>query len=269
MRRWGRLREGRRPRDGPAGRCGVGHRTDRCLARGRQRTSGDLPVHQGGRSRPPSISPPGKVRVITRFNLADFAEGVSDVAALRILLDAGARVKAYVNFTPNSTLSARAGRSSPQPTSRSRRWTATPSLAWWLRMRRSSRPDGPISTTFGVAGETTSCAIRSMPRRKPYPPSHTGRTAGQTNRSRGFRGRCRHCRSAARSGVPADVADADEVGRLHAQDVRQAALAAGADGGIAPSSMLRPSCRMGCGRRASCLKSNSAMYRCECFFAQC
>ena len=36
---------------------------------------------------------PGKVQVITRFNLADFAEGVSDVAALRRLLDAGARVR--------------------------------------------------------------------------------------------------------------------------------------------------------------------------------
>ena len=36
---------------------------------------------------------PGKVRVITRFNLADFAEGVSDVAALRRLLDAGGRVR--------------------------------------------------------------------------------------------------------------------------------------------------------------------------------
>ena len=36
---------------------------------------------------------PGKVRVVTRFNLADFAEGVSDVAALRMLLNAGARVR--------------------------------------------------------------------------------------------------------------------------------------------------------------------------------
>lgn len=36
---------------------------------------------------------PDKVRVITRFNLDDFAEGVSDVEALRILLDAGARVR--------------------------------------------------------------------------------------------------------------------------------------------------------------------------------
>jgi hypothetical protein len=36
---------------------------------------------------------PGKIRVITRFNLADFAEGVSDVGALRMLLDAGARVR--------------------------------------------------------------------------------------------------------------------------------------------------------------------------------
>ena len=36
---------------------------------------------------------PGKVRVITRFNLADFSEGVSNVAALRMLLDVGARVR--------------------------------------------------------------------------------------------------------------------------------------------------------------------------------
>ena len=36
---------------------------------------------------------PESVQVITRFNLADFAEGVSDVAALRMLLDAGARVR--------------------------------------------------------------------------------------------------------------------------------------------------------------------------------
>lgn len=40
------------------------------------------------------LSPaPEKVRVITRFNLADFAQGVSDVGALRMLLDAGARVR--------------------------------------------------------------------------------------------------------------------------------------------------------------------------------
>ena len=36
---------------------------------------------------------PGSVQVITRFNLVDFAEGVSDVAALRMLLDAGAQVR--------------------------------------------------------------------------------------------------------------------------------------------------------------------------------
>ena len=35
----------------------------------------------------------GSVQVITWFNIADFAEGVSDVAALRKLLDAGARVR--------------------------------------------------------------------------------------------------------------------------------------------------------------------------------
>lgn len=35
----------------------------------------------------------GPVQVVTRFNLADFAEGVSDLAALRTLLAAGARVR--------------------------------------------------------------------------------------------------------------------------------------------------------------------------------
>ena len=36
---------------------------------------------------------PGSVQVITRFNLTDLAEGVSDIAALRMLLDAGACVR--------------------------------------------------------------------------------------------------------------------------------------------------------------------------------
>lgn len=36
---------------------------------------------------------PGKIRVITRFDLADFSDGVSDIGALRMLLDAGARVR--------------------------------------------------------------------------------------------------------------------------------------------------------------------------------
>jgi hypothetical protein len=41
---------------------------------------------------------PINVRVITRFSLADFAEGVSDVASLRRLLDAGARVRGIRNL---------------------------------------------------------------------------------------------------------------------------------------------------------------------------
>lgn len=36
---------------------------------------------------------PTSIQVITRFNLVDFAEGVSDIAALRMLLDAGAQVR--------------------------------------------------------------------------------------------------------------------------------------------------------------------------------
>lgn len=36
---------------------------------------------------------PRAIRVITRFNLADFATGVSDIQALRALLDAGAQVR--------------------------------------------------------------------------------------------------------------------------------------------------------------------------------
>ena len=41
---------------------------------------------------------PGKVQAITRFNLADFAGRVSDVAALRELLEAGARVRGVRNL---------------------------------------------------------------------------------------------------------------------------------------------------------------------------
>ena len=41
---------------------------------------------------------PGKVRVVTRTNLADFASGVSDIDALRQLLDADARVRGIQNL---------------------------------------------------------------------------------------------------------------------------------------------------------------------------
>ncbi len=41
---------------------------------------------------------PRKIRVITRFNLADFATGVSDINALQRLLDAGAAVRGVKNL---------------------------------------------------------------------------------------------------------------------------------------------------------------------------
>jgi hypothetical protein len=41
---------------------------------------------------------PARVQVITRFNLADFAEGVSDIGALRRLLDTGASVRGIRNL---------------------------------------------------------------------------------------------------------------------------------------------------------------------------
>lgn len=41
---------------------------------------------------------PAVIQVITRFNLGDFAEGVSDIAALRMLLDAGAQVRGVRNL---------------------------------------------------------------------------------------------------------------------------------------------------------------------------
>lgn len=45
------------------------------------------------------LSPkPSGLQVITRFNLQDFAEGVSDIAALRTLLDAGASVRGVKNL---------------------------------------------------------------------------------------------------------------------------------------------------------------------------
>ncbi|ADZ70453.1 phospholipase D family protein [Polymorphum gilvum] len=44
------------------------------------------------------LAAPGVARVITRFNLADFAEGVSDIAALRALLEAGVSVRGVRNL---------------------------------------------------------------------------------------------------------------------------------------------------------------------------
>jgi len=41
---------------------------------------------------------PTNIRVITRFNLADFAERVSDIAALRMLLDSDARIRGIRNL---------------------------------------------------------------------------------------------------------------------------------------------------------------------------
>ncbi|WP_170973353.1 phospholipase D family protein [Rhizobium sp. FKY42] len=41
---------------------------------------------------------PNPIRVVTRFNLADFADGVSDIAALRNLLAAGAEVRGIRNL---------------------------------------------------------------------------------------------------------------------------------------------------------------------------
>lgn len=41
---------------------------------------------------------PQPIRVVTRFNLADFADGVSDIAALRSLLAAGAEVRGIRNL---------------------------------------------------------------------------------------------------------------------------------------------------------------------------
>src|SRR3972149_1786386 len=40
----------------------------------------------------------GAVQIITRFNLADFAEGVSDIAALRLLLMSDAQVRGIRNL---------------------------------------------------------------------------------------------------------------------------------------------------------------------------
>lgn len=44
------------------------------------------------------LPPAGDIQVITRFNLNDFAEGVSDIEALRMLLDAGASVRGIQNL---------------------------------------------------------------------------------------------------------------------------------------------------------------------------
>ena len=60
------------------------------------RISDRLPLQQVPRSRPPSsFFDPGRIRVITRFNLDEFAFGVSDVGAL---LGRGAEVRGIRNL---------------------------------------------------------------------------------------------------------------------------------------------------------------------------
>ena len=41
---------------------------------------------------------PHQLRVITRFNLGDFADGVSDISALRLLMDTGAEIRGVRNL---------------------------------------------------------------------------------------------------------------------------------------------------------------------------
>jgi phosphatidylserine/phosphatidylglycerophosphate/cardiolipin synthase-like enzyme len=41
---------------------------------------------------------PGELLVITRYNLGDFANGVSDIGALRLLLENGAKVRGVRNL---------------------------------------------------------------------------------------------------------------------------------------------------------------------------
>lgn len=41
---------------------------------------------------------PGSIRVITRFHLGDFCDGVSDTSALRLLLDSGAQIRGVRNL---------------------------------------------------------------------------------------------------------------------------------------------------------------------------
>ena len=96
-------------------------------------------------------------------------------------------------------------------------------------MHRSSRPAGPISTTFDGARETTSCAIRSMPRAETVPAIAHWAVGRANKQISGIWRRCWRCRFTARSG-----AGGRGRGLQHAQDVRDAVLA-----GIAPSLMLR------------------------------
>jgi hypothetical protein len=51
---------------------------------------------------------PSIIQVITRFNLNDFAEGVSDITALRVLLDAGAQIRGCRICTRSSIYSVQA-----------------------------------------------------------------------------------------------------------------------------------------------------------------
>jgi hypothetical protein len=55
-------------------------------------------IKRGALERLLKVGRPRELRVVTRFNLADFADGVSDLSALRVLLDHGAKVRGVRNL---------------------------------------------------------------------------------------------------------------------------------------------------------------------------
>lgn len=55
-------------------------------------------IKKGALARLLKAGQPRELRVVTRFNLSDFAEGVSDLSALRLLLHSGAKVRGVRNL---------------------------------------------------------------------------------------------------------------------------------------------------------------------------
>ena len=85
---------------------------DQELVEGVQSGAGELriicPFIKTGALRGVPFGGTNRIRVITRFNLSDFAEGVSDIGALRYLLDHGASVRGIRNLHAKLYLFGRA-----------------------------------------------------------------------------------------------------------------------------------------------------------------
>ena len=98
------------------------------------------------------------VQVITRFNLSDIANGVSDIEALRVLLKAPVLASVVSETSmPSCISSGKAERSLRRPISQRPHSLETKNSGWLPMTKSSSGPAGNTSMSFGNAVARRSC----------------------------------------------------------------------------------------------------------------